>query len=279
MNMRLNRQLFTETGADSGALGMLATIVHRPRESGDYAGSVYLAEEQVGEFTLRVVDEETPLSVHIDLANPRLQRDGRRQPLRPDQDDCGCLDHDSGGDDAASTVYSVGRQGYVVFHVSEGSGGYHVQLAGPLGGALLERREGDNRAKADIWSSRELESGDLFAVTLLRPGTYKVSNERGGEAKLRLHYPERGKIAYRPPEPQRVAVTDNGFEPAGFELRPMQGQVFEISTTARINISLVEPEDRDERPDPDRARPTRYTLRRRMASGGLAPRDSSGPNA
>ncbi len=262
MSMRLNRNLFIETGADSGALGMLATVVHRPRQPGDYAGSVYRGDQQVGEFALHVRDEESPMSVQIDLASQGLPGDRRTHGPHASADDCGC-DDDAGGA-ASGAKYEVGRGGYVVFHVSGGSGGYHVQLAGPVSAEMLERREGDERGKGDVWTSRELEPGDLFAATLLRPGTYSVTNERGGEAKLRLHYPERGKTAYRPPDAQRVAVTDNGFEPAGFELQPMQGQVYEIQAAARIQIALVEPEDR-EQPPVDRARPARYTLRRRMA--------------
>jgi hypothetical protein len=267
MNLRLNRNLFMQTDADSAGLGMLATIVHRPRETGDYAGTVYRGEQQVGDFSLRVLEDDSPLSVQIDLAGQSLPGEGGRH-AGGHEHDCGCADEGPANGGRPAAQYTVGRGGYVVFHVSSGAGGYAVQLAGPMGASMLERRDESERGRGDVWSSRELQSGDLFAVTLLRPGTYSVSNQNGGEGKMRMLYPERGRTAYRPPEPLRIAVSDGRLEPAGFELQPMQGQVYEIQAPARITVTLVEPEDREEPAPPDRRRPARYSLRRRLIAPG-----------
>jgi len=272
MNLHLNRTLFQQTDADSGALTMLAAVVHRPPEPGLYAGTVYRGEQAVGEFTLRALDEPGPLQVHVDLATQRLRGETGRKPRRRVDDPCCDDDRDSETGEAAS--FTVGRDGHAVFHVSTGAGGFAVQLAGV--GKRDRRAEGREEGGAeasDTWDSRELREGDLFAVTLLRPGTYRVANEAASaEAKIRLAYPERGKTAYRPPEPMHIAVTKTGFQPEGIDLQPLQGQVYEVQAPSRIRISLTEPDDGPQRPDgpprPDGPRTARYTLLRRPAAKG-----------
>lgn len=258
--MKLNRTLLQQTNADSGALTMLAAVVHRPRQPGTYGGTVYRRDQAVGEFTLRVLDEDGPLQVHVDLAMQGL-RGGSGRPADNRHDDACCDDeHDAQTTDA--TTYTVGRDGHAVFHVSTGAGGYAVQLAG------VGEREGEQGAQT--WDSRELQEGDLFAVTLLRPGTYRVANEVArAEAQIRLAYPQRGKAAYRPPDAQHIAVTESSFEPNRIELQPLQGQVYEIHAGSRIKIALDEPDDGPHKPDEPRG--ARYTLVRRPASREATP--------
>ena len=259
MALRLNRTLLQQTDADSGALTMLAVVVHRPRQPGDYTGTVYRGEQAVGEFTLRVTDDAGPLQVHVDLATQRLRGESGRAGKGRDDDPC-CDDERSSG--SGQPTYTLGRDGHAVFHVSTGAGGYAVQLAGA--------RERAGAEDARTWDSRELQEGDLFAVTLLRPGAYRVSNEAvRKDAQIRLAYPERGKTAYRPPEALHIAVTRAGFEPRHVELQPLQGQVYEIGVPSRLKISLTEPEDRPERPDGPRI--PRYTLLRRPPARDATP--------
>ncbi len=260
MALRLNRTLFQQTDADSGALSMLGTVVHGVADVGHHRGTVYRGKEAVGEFTLRV-EEAGPLQVHVDLAAQGLQGASGRRGAHGHQD--GCCDHETGAGGAqAAAVYTVGRDGHAVFHVSSGSGGYAVTLAdtgrGEVPGEDRDRREEQGR----VWDSRRLEAGDLFGVTLLRPGAYRVSGEGGrAEARLRLAYPQRGRTAYRPPEPLHIAVSEDGFDPKDIELQPLQGQVYEIRTGSRVVISLVEPDDGPQQPD--RPQAPRLTLRRR----------------
>jgi hypothetical protein len=250
--IRLNRTMLQQIDANSGALGMLGAIVHAPRQAGDYSGTVYRDEQAVGEFSLRVTDDG-PLQVHVDLAAQGLHGGSGR--LGRSRVDDPCCD-DAGSDGTGAQTYTVGRQGHAVFHVSSGSG-YSVQLA------ALGTKEG--HADVKTWDSRELQEGDLFAITLLRPGAYRFENEVArAEGDVRLAYPQRGKIAYRPPDALRVAVTQAGFEPHHVELQPVQGLVYEIHAGARITISLTEPDDGPQKPDePPRAR---YTLLRRPAA-------------
>lgn len=257
MGLRLNRTMLLQTDADSGALTMLAAVVHRPGPPGSYAGTVYRGDQAVGEFTLRVLDEAAPLQIHVDLATQRLRGEsGRPQKSRLDDP---CCDDDQGSDSGEAATFTVGRDGHALFHVSTGAGGFAVQLAG-VGPK-------DRREDSETWDSRELREGDLFAITLLRPGAYRVANEAAqAEAKISLAYPERGKTAYRPPDAMHIAVTKTGFQPASIALQPMQGQVYEVQVPSRIRISLTEPDDGPQRADGPR--PARYTLLRRPAARG-----------
>lgn len=250
--IRLNRTLLQQIDADSGALGMLGAIVHGPRQAGEYSGTVYRDEQAVGEFSLRVTDDG-PLQVHVDLAAQRLHGGSAR--LGRSRADDPCCD-DAGSDIGRAQTYIVGPQGHAVFHVSTGSG-YAVQLS------ALRTKEG--HADVQTWDSRELQESDLFAITLLRPGAYRLSNEVvRAEGDVRLAYPQRGKIAYRPPDALRVAVTEAGFEPHHVELQPVQGLVYEIHAGARIRMSLAEPDDGPQ--EPEGPRRARYRLLRRPAA-------------
>lgn len=263
MNLRLNRTLFQQTDADSAALTMITTVVHRPRDTGEQMGTIYRGEQAVGEFALSVLEEESPLAVQIDLAGQHLSGEARTRAVGklPGKDDC-CDDQEMGT--PSVPTYAVGRGGYVVFHVSGGAGGYWVQLAQAR--QAIDAVRSREEAQKLTWNSRDLQDGDLFAVTLLRPGAYRVMSQSGGEGAIKLGYPERGRVAYRPPEALRVTATADGVDPRGIELQPLQGLVFEIKGAPRITIRLTEPEDRPEpeRSDrPERSTRLRYSLVRR----------------
>ena len=109
-------------------------------------------------------------------------------------------------------------KGYVLFHVSSGSGGFSVHV----------RRAAED-PKEKVFDSRELGEGDVFSAVILRPGTYSVVNRLAkAKAEVVVSYPEIGKTAYRPPEPVRVHVGRKGFEPSRIELKPGQGLLFDV---------------------------------------------------
>jgi hypothetical protein len=274
VGLRLNRTLLQQTDANSADLTLLAAVVHRPGRAGDYVGTVYRRDQAVGEFTLRVLETPAPLQIQIDLATQRLRGEPRRAGEHA-RDDCDCDEKSEAG---ARAVYTLGREGFAVFHVSTGAGGYAVQLAAAEDAERWSETRRDDRDRGRHWDSRELEEGDLFAVTLLRPGTYRVVNETSGaQADIRLAYPKRGREAYRPPEPMRIAVTQNGFKPERIELQPLQGQVYEIGAPSRLTISLVEPDDGPgPRDTPERGRRPRHTLTRRMPQARPTPEPPPG---
>jgi hypothetical protein len=241
MNLTFDQNLFTQVGLDSGSLTMLGSVVHSFQEPGEYRGSVHKADGGQAVFYI-TVDKNSPAAhVNIDLASLKEFSDTA-------EEEC-C-------DDEKANHFTVNPKGYAVFHVSAGTGGFSVHV---------RRTEEDPKEK--VFNSQQLGEGDIFSAAILRPGTYSVSNrlandtEKGKEkekekerARVVVSYPEMGKTAYRPPEPVRVQVGPRGLEPASINLKPAQGLVFDIKTSARIVIELVKADDGpgDDRPSPRR---------------------------
>jgi hypothetical protein len=236
MNLTFDQNLFTQLGLDSGSLTMLGSVVHSFQEPGEYRGSVHKADDGQAVFYL-TVDKNSPAAhVNIDLAS-------LREYAGAAQKEC-C-------DDSPANHFTVNPRGYVVFHVSGGSGGFSVHV---------RRAEEDPNEK--VFNSQELGKSDIFAATIIRPGTYSVVNRLGeGRAEVVVAYPGSGKTAYRPPAPVRVQVGPRGFEPAHIELKPGQGLVFEAEAPARIMIELVKADDG---PGHDRRTPPRGWSKRTL---------------
>jgi hypothetical protein len=211
-----------QTGLDSGALTMLGAVVRRFEEPGEYRGTVKLGDATESVFYLSV-DKESPVATaDIDLAKlagSLPQQDEKGRDCRADEEEA---------------RFSVNPRGYALFRVSGGSGGYSVNL---------RRAEPDE--KTPVFNSTTLDDGTLFSAHLLQAGTYSVTNAHGNAAaQLTVSFPPSAFSGYRPPEAQRVEVTERGFHPEAIELMPAQGLIFECLTPARIVITLDRPDDR-----------------------------------
>jgi hypothetical protein len=219
MKWDLDRNLFMQTGLDSGSLTILGSVVRSFPEPGEYRGSVHKAGGEQAVFYLSVDKESPAAHVNIDLASLPEYSDACRTHCC---DECGENNH-----------FAVNPRGYVVFHVSKGSGGFSVHL-----------RQAKEDAKEKAFNSQELGEGDIFAASIIRPGTYRVVNRlTKAEGAVVVSYPEVGKTASRPPAPVRVQVGREGFEPARVHLMPSQGLVFDIKEPARIVIDLTKADD------------------------------------
>ncbi len=96
----------------------------------------------------------------------------------------------------------------------------------------------------DAFDSRRLAPGDIFALTMVRPGEYRLVNELGEhEGRIVVSYPVIGDKPYRPPAPYRVQCDHGGFHPQTINLSPAQGIAFQVQTPARIKIELIRPDD------------------------------------
>jgi hypothetical protein len=230
----VNRHLFTQTSVDSGLLTMLGVVIHRFPEPGEYIGVVERGAE-ARSFRLRVDEGSPAMQANVDLAT---LGGGHSH-----SDDCGCKDKET----SADPTFVVNPAGYVVFHVSSGPGGYVVRVG------RLERPE------AALFDSTQLEGDDLFAVTLIRPGTYAVRNMAGeARGEIVVSYPKIGEQPHRPDEPVEIVCTEKAFRPARIRIQAAQGQLYRFRTPSRIAIELVEPDDgprSTRQKGPDRAAP------------------------
>lgn len=207
----LNRYLFTETGADSAALNVLGTLVHRFPDEGDYLIRVRRGDELVGSRLLAVSDDYHTIQATYDLASFDDVNAG------DDPDGCSC----EGDFDC------IREDGVAVFHVGAGPGGYSVTVD-PVG-ERRERREFD---------SDELVEDDLFSVLLLRPGRYTARNEvDGAEMAVTVRYPD-GRTDAARQDAELVTVDDDGFDAEAIELDPARGLSFLIEDPARIVVDL-----------------------------------------
>jgi hypothetical protein len=232
MNSISDLPVFTQTSFDSGALSGLGAVVHRLTQPGEHRVTVLQGEKAIQTFPLRVLANPAqppsapaphplpaaaPAEVQVDLGRA-LAAPGQVAPPLPED-------------------LAVVEQGYAVFHAPPGSSGLAVQLNAPQAGA-----------GAPSFDSRKLQNGDIFAVTLLRPGRYSLANSLHStgtmQGEIRVSYPVIGDKPYRPPDPLEVQVAEGGFQPNSIQLQPVQGLIFHIgNVAARIQIELIEPDD------------------------------------
>ncbi|MDP2663616.1 MAG: hypothetical protein Q8R28_23115, partial [Dehalococcoidia bacterium] len=195
-------------------------------------------------FQLAVDKESAAMQVDIDLATVNAAP----------REECPCKEGSGGG----LRRYVVNPKGYVVFHVSRGPGGYAVRVA---------RVAGEHQGKP--FDSRELQEGDLFAVTLIRPGAYSVSNlSNKARGEIVVAYPKAGKAPFSPPEAISIECTEKTLRPEKIRIEAAQGQVFRFKTPSRIRIELVKGDD-----GPGGPRPPKIAGWRKPGVGKPTPND------
>jgi hypothetical protein len=205
-------------GLDSGALTLLGAVAQRFEIPGEYRGTVRRGDAIERVFYLSV-DQESPVAAaDIDLAALADPGDQRTDSCcRPDSE----------------PRFTVNPRGYAVFRVSGGTGGYSVNL-----------RRADPDEKTPVFNSARLDGGAVFSASVLRPGSYSVTNGLSRtRAELTVSYPPRAFSSYRPGEPIHVAVMEQGFNPARIAVGPAQGLVFDCKAPARIVIALEMADD------------------------------------
>ncbi len=207
MNTVINQHVFRHRETSSAALNNLCTIIHKLAEEGVYTGQVVQGKRLLGIFQLAYDRKHEPSQVNLDLSTFDALF-GANVPNLPKTD-----------------KFTVGRDGYVVFHASGHHGDLHVTLT----------RVQEKKA-APVFDSRKLGKGDMVAFRLWHPGAYVITNEPGGQtASLIVVSAEDGK--YRDPtklEPVRVTLSDKGFDRVRIEQGPLQALVISIETNAAL---------------------------------------------
>jgi hypothetical protein len=237
----LNRALFINRPLDSRALGALVTLLHRFPEPGNY--ELFVRRE--GQVTFRgpvdVVGEPNPgperppappgasYQINLDLATLGSAEDGCPEPTP-----------------------RLATGGVLGFYVSKGASHYTVTLTRIVG----EKRETvlDNTAG--------LPEGDFFAVTLVRPGAYVVTNPlAGGRATIKVEAPQRE--GYRPDQVVMILAGQDAFDPAEAAILSGQSLLFQCRVPSHIVVESVDAGPTEaRRATRDGERP-KYTVRKR----------------
>jgi hypothetical protein len=222
MKTFVNTYALAATVHESAALGVLGTLVHPVAEPGEYAGTVLLGGRVVGRFLLDCDSDVAEQQVRIDLA----ACDAGLAQGRP------------------APTYRLAPDGYLVLYVSQGRGGYAVTLQGTR-----------SRSRRAVFDSRVLQAGDLYAVTLIRPGAYEMGNTQSrARGIVRVTYPEAGMDLRDPGAAVSVECGGGELSPSEVTLLPAQGLVFRIAAPSAVRVSLREADDG---PDAHKGRPLR----------------------
>src|SRR6185312_4154332 len=160
-----------------------------------------------GRFTVTVQAEGATPQVNVDLAG---------------------LDVDTGRSGEIAGPFAVREGGVMGFVAGQGIGRYSVVIDHAAGG----------RSRTVLDSRGPLPAGDLFAVTLITPGTYRATN-LASQARLPITVavPERDE-PYNPARPTLIRAGDHGFDPAEAHILAGQSIVLLAEAPARF---LVEP--------------------------------------
>jgi hypothetical protein len=208
-SVRFNTRLLTTSTFDSGALGLLVHLIHRFPQVGTYQAVVFRDGQRVGTTCFRVTDQAAGTQLNIDLAS-----------VAPPSGDaqCVCREH-------PESAPAVSAEGYVLFHAPRGIGSYAVVVG--------EARE----AAEAVFDSRSLTDGDLFALALIEPTTYRVeSSEGAGTGEIQVA-PIPPGTDLRTVAPVYVDATSAGFEPAQLNVHAGQGIVFRARGAKRILVT------------------------------------------
>jgi len=234
----INRHVFTTRVFDSGALTVLASVIHQFAEPGRYIVSIRRGEAVLGSTRFEVA-ADAPAQLNIDLAAGGIP--GKMSPFAraargargaAAAGDCNCGSHGAG---AASpqTVTSAGTPapaivaptGYVQFHVSHGEGSLFATV----------RKEGTNTV---VFDTTSLGAGDLFALSLLAPATFTLENKAGtAKGTVKVSFSKEVAARVKTTAPVYADVTKSAFTPKDLQISSGQGLVFRVKETARIVVT------------------------------------------
>lgn len=233
--VQLNRGLFIGRQLDSSALTPTATLLHRFTEPGQYELFVradgQLAHRQsvqvVGKLGEPVENASAAYQINLDLTSLATPPPGCDAP--------------------PPCVLNTG--GVIGFYVSEGTAAYTVSIV---------QFTGEKKVTV-LDSAQGLPEGDFFAVTLLRPGAYIVTNT-AADARMKVAVATPKRDGYRPDQATLVQAARGAFDPAEASLVSGQTLVFQCQVPSRFVVELTEPA-----PEPQTragGRP-RHTVRKR----------------
>lgn len=241
----LNRAVFSLRPLESNALTVLTTLLHHFPEPGVYELFVRRGGQVIHRGPIHVIGEkrsdpaddrpgQAPYQLNIDLATLG----------RSSSEGCACQSEER---------YVLNTGGVIGFYVSAGTGRYTVtisQIAADKKAMLLD-------------STEALPPGDFFAVTLVRPGIYTVTNRLAdSQMKVQVRLPRRGE-AYRPDNANLIQAELGRFTPDSASIFAGQSLLFQAAVPSQLVVELVQADPAvTDRPTSSGERPRR-TIRKR----------------
>lgn len=203
---------FTQISFHSASLSGLSCLAHTLSREGLYSVQLWRGDRLLTWVQLLVSESAGDAQVNLD---------------------CFALERAARG---AAAVAATGRRtlrggGALVVHASKGEG-YRV---------AIHHRSDDGAVE---WDSQSLQPGDVFSIVVLRPGVYSISSGNA-VASFRVPYPDPRRNSGRPVhvQPIEIHLSEEGFEPGQWKLRPGKGMVIRVAAQANISVNLVEADD------------------------------------
>ena len=210
----LNRALFVLRPFQATALTTLTTLIHRFPAAGTFEVFIRRDGSLLHRAPVHVADGGV-FQINIDMA--------------------------AGSFDA---TYAIAPGGALGFYVGKGEGAYSVSL---------DRITGRERVTI-LDSTKGIPAGDLFAVTLVRAGRYRVIdpvNKIDGVVTVETPaVPERtrlgGRVAsaprqrYRPDQPTGVTIARGTMQPKEVKIFAGQTVVFDCTVPANLRIEPLD---------------------------------------
>jgi hypothetical protein len=221
----LDQRFLHQTHFDSASPAGTAVVVHRFEGEGELQLLVQRGRKPLRRMRINVLPD--PGGDSLTAARPSPGQPDTAAPVAVALDVATLLR--PGVQPLEST--DLPRGGYLSLTSSQPIPEHHlVVTAGDDGDVVLD--------------TRRLGPQSLFAVTLIRPGRYRLANAiTGADAAVIVTYPKVGKTPYRPPEPLEITCGPKGFGASKFTISPAQGIIFRLATESRIQLELVEPDD------------------------------------
>lgn len=190
---------------------MLTSVIHQFGTPGFYRAEVRLKGQFVASYAFEVSETSGVNQLDVDLASLHHQAQRRSG--------CACEAQAQEGGPVVSP------RGYVVFFVSHGDGGYSVVVGGSGG-------EGH-----PAFNSEALAEGDLFALSLLEPVGYQMTNRLGSaRGRIEVSFSRESARQVKTLEPIYVGTWRDRFDPATVAAASTQGIVFRIHDAARVVV-------------------------------------------
>ena len=228
----INRHLFTTRVFDSGALTVLASVIHQFSEPGLYYVTIRRGDAVLGTRGFEVSPESGATQLNLDLAaiaSPTAIGIGFVRSARgaaPKNCDCAGRGAVAGAHaTAAVTTPTVSPNGYVQFFVSQGEGGLAASVA---------------RSDADkvLFDTTTLDNGDMFALSLLAPARFSMVNKLGSATgTITVTFSKDVARNLKTTTPIYVDASKSTFAPNDIQLSSGQGLVFRVTEAARIVVT------------------------------------------
>lgn len=211
MKHKINKAAIEKTRYDSKYVGILSYHAIQIKEEGNYIGNVIHKNEVVNLINITATEKCESMQINLDFQKFEMR----------------CKDHKP-----CEFSNEIKPGGYVLLLNSWSDKAFQFKL----------EKVGRNSRKKFLFNSEKLEGGDLYACTLIRPGTYEVLCNGKKASKIYVEYPTIKTSKSRLSEAVRVQVHENEIKDKEIRVLPMQGLVFELHADCRIQINLIKEE-------------------------------------